>query len=110
MQKQPRKRRRLAAEKKYAILEEFKQNTVPKADLLRREGLYSADLQRFDQIARAGAIKALGQSYPGRRKKNEQEVSPEAYETLKRELERKEKALAELAIEFTILKKKVNGE
>lgn len=29
---------------------------------------------------------------------------------MKRELEKKEKALADLAIEFTILKKKVNGE
>lgn len=110
MQKQPRKRRKLAAEKKYAILEEVKQNNGTKSEILRREGLYSADLQRFDQIARAGAIKALGQSRPGRRKKIEQEVTPEAYETLKSELARKEKALAELAIEFTILKKKVNGE
>ena len=77
---------------------------------MRREGLYSADLQRFDQIAREGAIKALGLSRPGRKKKIEQDVTPEAYESLKRELARKEKALAELAIEFTILKKKVNGE
>ena len=110
MQNKPRKRRKLPAEKKYAILEEVKQNTGTKAEILRREGLYSGDIHRFDQIARAGAIKALGQSHPGRKKKIEQEVTPEAYESLKRELARKEKALAELAIEFTILKKKVNGE
>ena len=110
MQDKIRKRRKLPAEKKYAILEEVKQNTGTKAEILRREGLYSADLQGFDQIAREGAIKSLGLSRPGRKKKIEQDVTPEAYESLKRELARKEKALAELAIEFTILKKKVNGE
>jgi len=110
MQNKVRKRRKLAAEKKYAILEEVKQNGGTKAEILRREGLYTTDLQRFEEIAREGAIKALGQSRPGRRKKLEQEITPEAFESLKRELSRKEKALAELAIEFTILKKKVDGE
>lgn len=110
MQNHVRKRRKLPAEKKYAILEEVKQNNGTKAEILRREGLYTTDLQRFEEIAREGAIKALGRSRPGRRKKLEQEITPEAFESLKRELSRKEKALAELAIEFTILKKKVNGE
>jgi len=110
MQKPIRKRRKLPAEKKYAIVEEIKLNNGPKAEILRREGLYSADLSRFEEIAREGAIKALGQSHPGRKKKYAKEVTPEAYESLKRELSRKEKALAELAIEFTILKKKVDGE
>jgi transposase-like protein len=110
MQNKIRKRRKLPAEKKYAILEEVRQNAGTKAEILRREGLYSADLHRFDQIAREGAILALSKSRPGRKKKIEQEITPEGYEALKRELSRKEKALAELAIEFTILKKKVNGE
>ena len=74
MQNKPRKRRKLPAEKKYAILEEVKQNAGTKAEILRREGLYSADLHRFDEVAREGAIKALGQSRPGRKKKIEQEV------------------------------------
>jgi transposase-like protein len=110
MQNKVRKRRKLPAEKKYAILEEVKQNGETKAEILRREGLYTTDLQRFEEIARAGAIKALGQSRPGRRKKLEQDITPEAFESLQRELVRKEKALAELAVEFTILKKKVDGE
>jgi len=105
-----RKRRKLAAEKKYAILEEIKQNGNAKAEILRREGLYSTDIQRFEEVAKTGAIKALGQSRPGRMKKIEDEMTPERYISLKEELLRKEKALAELAIEFTILKKKVNGE
>ena len=110
MQNPVRKRRILPAEKKYAIVEEVKRNSSTKAEVLRREGLYTADLQRFEEIARNGAIKALGQSHPGRKKKYAEEVTPEAYEALKRDLDRKEKALAELAIEFTILKKKVDGE
>jgi hypothetical protein len=32
------------------------------------------------------------------------------YESLKKDLARKDKALSEMAVEFTILKKKVNGE
>ena len=57
--------RNIPAEKKYAIVEEVKRNKGSKAEILRREGLYSADLQRFEEIARDGAIKALGQSHPG---------------------------------------------
>jgi len=110
MQKPARKRRKLAAEKKYAIIEEVKRNSSSKSEILRREGLYSSDLQRFEDVAREGAIKALEQSHPGRKKKYSAEATPEAYEALKSELARKEKALAELATEFTILKKKVNGE
>lgn len=110
MPKDVRKRRALSAEKKYAILEELRQNNVSKADVLRREGLYTADIQRYEDVARKGAINALAQSRPGRKKKIEQEVSIDAFEALKLEHSRKEKALAELATEFTILKKKVNGE
>ena len=101
-------RRHLPAEKKYAILEELRQSTGNKSEILRREGLYTTDVQRYETIAREGAIHALGQSKPGR--KRSQEVSTEEHESLKRELARKDKALSEMAVEFTILKKKVNGE
>lgn len=110
MQNNIRKRRNFTAEKKYAIIEEIRQNSGTKSEILRREGLYTTDLQRFEEIAREGALEALRQSRPGRKHKYAQEATPEAYESMKRELSRKEKALAELAIEFTILKKKVNGE
>jgi len=101
-------RRHLPPEKKYAILEELRQNTGSKSEILRREGLYTTDVQRYEAIAREGAIRALGQSKPGRKRSHE--VSTEEHELLKRELARKDKALSELAVEFTILKKKVNGE
>jgi len=102
------KRHKFSGEKKYAILEELKRNSGSQSEILRREGLYSTDIQRYEEIAREGAIKALSQSRPGR--KRQQDVPIQEHESLKRELSRKEKALSELAIEFTILKKKVNGE
>ena len=101
-------RRHLPAEKKYAILEELRQSNGNKSEILRREGLYTADVQRYEAIAREGAIKALGLSRPGR--KCSKEVSVEEYESLRKDLARKDKALSEMAVEFTILKKKVNGE
>ena len=103
-----RKRRKISGEKKYAILEELKRNSGSQSEILRREGLYSTDIQRYEVIARDGAIKALNLSRPGR--KSPQDVPMQEYESLKRELNRREMALSELAIEFTILKKKVNGE
>ena len=36
-------------------------------------------------------------------------VSADAYEELKRELQQKERALADLAVELAILRKKTNG-
>jgi len=59
MQNKNRKRRNLSAEKKYAILEEIKHKSDTKGEVLRREGLYSSDIQRFEDIAREGALKAF---------------------------------------------------
>jgi hypothetical protein len=103
-----RKRRKLSGIKKYSILEEWRKEGTKKGELLRREGLYSADIQRFEQISREGAIEALDKSRPGRHGKPD--VPFAEHEALRQELARKETALCELATEFTILKKKVNGE
>jgi len=107
--KEPRKRRKLSGEKKYTLVEELKLSSGSKSEILRREGLFSADIKRFEEIAKQGAIKALNESHPGRRKKRI-DVPFDEHERLKRDLERKDMALAELSVEFTILKKKVNGE
>jgi 23S rRNA maturation-related 3'-5' exoribonuclease YhaM len=107
-QKAPRKRRNLSGEKKYQVLEEIKRNPGKKAEILRREGLYQNDIKRYEEITRDAGIKALGQMRPG--KKRQLEVPIEQYEAMRREHEAKEKALAELTVEFLALKKKVNGE
>ena len=103
-----RKQRRLTAEQKYQILEEIKRSPGKKTEILRREGLYTADFQRFECVVRESGIKALSQMRPGRKKVRE--LPLELYEALQREDDEKEKALAALTVEFLALKKKVNGE
>ncbi|MFW5960157.1 MAG: hypothetical protein ACOCSE_03435 [Chitinivibrionales bacterium] len=53
------KHRRLTAEQKYYILEEIRRNPSDRSEILRCEGLYSSDIQRFEECARKGAIKSL---------------------------------------------------
>ena len=101
---QVRKRRMLSAEKKFQILEETKAHPDKKGEILRREGLYLSDMLRYEKAAREGAIKELRNSVPGRKKVKE--VPLEEHEKIKTELERKEKALADLTVEHMILKKK----
>jgi len=103
-----RKRRSLSGEKKYQVLEEVKRNPGKQAEILRREGLYRNEMRRYEEIVRAAGIKALGQMRPGKRRPLE--VPMEQYEAILREHEAKEKALAELTVEFLALKKKVNLE
>ena len=101
-----RKRRRfLSAEKKYQIFLEAQRSDVPVAEILRREGLYATDLARIRQKVKEAALERLA-ARPGARKKT---VASEQYEALKQDLEEKERALAELAVEVAILRKKTNG-
>ena len=102
-----RKRRSLSAEKKYQIIEEVRAQPSKSGEVLRREGLYRSDIVRFENAAREGAITALKQMTPGRKKVRE--VAIEDYEKLKSELEQKEKALADLTVDYMVLKKKTNG-
>ena len=99
------KRRFLSPEKKFQIFLETQRGDKPVGEILRREGLYSSDLVRIREQVKKGATAQLA-SKPGRKK----EVVPaEAYEALKRELEEKERALADLSVELTLLRKKTNG-
>ena len=74
-------------------------------DILRREGLYATDLTRIRDQVREGALERLS-ARPGKKPRM---VSLESYEALKRELEEKERALAEHAVELTMMRKKTNG-
>ena len=98
-----RRRRRFSAEKKYQIFLETTARQTAIGEVLRREGLYSADLQKIREQVREGAIERMSESVPGRKKKT---VNYDEYESVKRELERKEHALAEAAVEIMALKKK----
>ena len=100
-----KKRRYLTAEKKFQIYLEAQASDKPVGELLRREGLYSTDLARIRQQVREGAIQRLG-AKPGRQ---QDQISTEAYNAIKHELQEKERALADLTVELAILRKKTNG-
>ena len=100
-----RKRRFLSPEKKFQIFLEAQTGTVPVGEILRREGIYSTDLARIRQKVKEGALERLAER-PGRKR---QSVPLEDYEAMKQELQEKERALAEQAVELAILRKKSNG-
>jgi transposase-like protein len=100
-----KKRRYLSAEKKFQIYLEAQDSDKPIGELLRREGLFSTDLARIRQQVKEGALQRLS-AKPGKKRDL---VEPEAYEAIKRELQDKERALADLAVELAILRKKTNG-
>ena len=100
-----KKRRYLSAEKKFQIYLEAQDANKPVGEILRREGLYSTDLARIRQHVKEGALQRLS-AKPG---KKPDLVDTEAYEALKRELQDKERALADLSVELAILRKKTSG-
>lgn len=101
-----RARRFLSPEKKLQIFLEAQKGDKPVGEILRREGLYSSDLVRIRQQVKEGALERLAVK-PGKKKRPP--VAAEEYEALKRELEEKERALADLSVELVILRKKTNG-
>jgi len=100
-----KKRRFLSAEKKFQIYLEAQSGDKPVGELLRREGLYSTDLARIRQQVREGALQRLS-SKPG---KKQGQVDTVAYDAIKRELQDKERAMADQSVELAILRKKTNG-
>ena len=105
-QKTPGKKRRfLSAEKKFQIYLEAQSPDKPIGELLRREGLFSTDLARIRQHVKEGALQRLS-AKPGKKRDS---VDTEAYDAIKRELQDKERAMADLSVELAILRKKTNG-
>jgi len=100
-----KQRRFLSPEKKFQIFLESQNGKAPVGEILRREGLYSTDLARIRKQVREGALERLS-ARPGMKRRT---VAFEDYETLKKDLEEKERALAEQAVELAILRKKTNG-
>ena len=100
-----KKKRFLSPEKKFQIFLESQSGETPAGEILRREGLYSTDLARIRNHVKEGALERLS-ARPGPKRRT---VPIENYEALRRELEDKERALAEQAVELAILRKKTNG-
>jgi transposase-like protein len=100
-----KKRRIMSAEKKFQIYLEAQEGNKPVGELLRRQGLYSTDLARIRQQVKEGALQRLS-AKPGQK---QDQVSTDAYQAIKDELEQKERALADLSVELAILRKKTSG-
>jgi transposase-like protein len=100
-----KKRKHLSPEKKFQIFLETQRGENSIGEILRREGIYSTDLNRIREKVKEGAIDRLADR-SGAKKKT---VSQEAYDALKRELEEKERAIADLSVELISLRKKTNG-
>jgi len=100
-----KKRRFLSPEKKFQIYLEAQGNTQPIGEILRREGLFSTDLARIRLQVKEGALTRLGAKSGAK----PAPVNTAAYDALKLELQDKERTLADLSVELSILKKKVNG-
>ena len=100
-----KKRHYLSPEKKFQIFLESQVGKTPVGEILRREGLYSTDLARIRKQVKEGALERLS-ARPGLKRRT---VAFEDYEALKSDLEDKERALAEQAVELAILRKKTNG-
>ncbi len=64
-----KKRRYLSPEKKYQIYLESQRGDVPVGEILRREGIYSTDLNRIRQKVKEGALEYLA-ARPGAKKEN----------------------------------------
>jgi len=101
-----RQRRRLSAEEKWQIYRECEQPGAKIGEILRRYGLYSSDLHNIRKIVKEASLEGLRQSRPGRKRVTA--VPFKEHEQLQGELVEKEKALAEMTVMFTALKKKVN--
>ena len=95
-------RKRMTAKRKLEVYVETRQKDANVGEILRRYGLHLNDLRRIEATVEQAAVEAL----KGRR------TGPEAsahwgkeQAEIVAELAQKEKALAELTVEYTLLKK-----
>ncbi len=99
-----KQKRKLSAEEKWEIYQGCEKPGAQIGEILRKHRLYSSDLQNIRRDVKEGALDRLRISKPGRKKVTS--VPVEDFEQVKKELAEKEKALAELSVIFTALKKK----
>jgi len=98
-----RKRKRLTAKRKFEIYLETRQPGAKIGEILRREGIHLNDLKEIEELAERGALGALKSKGPGRGIRRK--IDPLEYEQIKRELRDKERAMSDLMVEHTLLKK-----
>ena len=100
-------RKKLSIEEKWRIYQETSVKDAPVGEILRKYGMYPAELTKIRQQVEEGAKRELGRN---KYLKKKMDVSYSEHEKLKTELAGKEKALAEMSQEYLLIKKKVNLE
>ena len=93
------KLKRFTAKRKFEMYLEAKQKEANIGEILRRHGVHLNDLRRIETQVERAAVEAL------KGRGNGASVSAANYVKLTQELGRKEKALAELMVEYMLLKK-----
>lgn len=100
-----RRRKKLTAREKWQIYQETNAKNAPIGEILRRYGLYSAELTKIRKQVEEGALKELGRRRYSRKAET---VSYQEHAKIKEELAAKEKALAHMGEEYLILKKRTD--
>jgi hypothetical protein len=95
--------RRLTARRKFMLYMETRGKDAPVGEILRRWKLSPEQLREIERVVEEGAIQALKVRSGHRARANE--VSPQAFEQLRRELLEKERALVEISVELALVKK-----
>ena len=99
--------KRLTAKRKFELYLETRNPEAPIGGIPRRSGVHLADLRRIEEAVERGAVSALKVS--SGRQARKRHVTPEEYERLAMELREKEKALADLTVEYQPFKKKTSA-
>ena len=100
-------KKKLSVEEKWQVYQETTVPGAPVGEILRKYGMYPAELTKIRKQVEEGAKKELGRN---KYLKKRVDVSYGEHEKLKMELAGKEKALAEMGQEYLLIKKKVNLE
>ena len=95
--------KRLTAERKLELYRATRSKEAPVGEILRKAGLTLEDLREIEEAIESAAIAAL--KTKGQVSRNSGPVSREEYNRLQFELREKEKALAQMSVEYTLLKK-----
>lgn len=95
--------KRLTARRKFEVYLEAQKNPEKLGEVLRKYGLHLNDLRAIEATVEAAAVEALKVRRNGEGGRSG--VSGPEYEALVQELSEKEQALAEMTLQYALLKK-----
>lgn len=96
--------KRITAQMKFQVFIETRVTDAPIGEILRRYGLHLTDLREIEETVEQAAVAAL--KINGGRRSAPSEVPGKEYQRVVDELQQKEKALADLTVEYQLFKKK----